>query len=120
VPLAKIVLLVKKDVDQWAISWDRWGVESDGGTTMQGSKLSKADRVELGGAVHLQSVGLVKAKRADEFKIGEYMGWNFGSVTKVVAIRDVSKCYLEVDESLNGKVYTRKMKKDRLVAIGTA
>jgi hypothetical protein len=85
---------------------------------MQGSKLDKATRIELGGAVHLQSVGLVRAKRADEFKVGEFMGWNFGSVTKVVAIREVSKCFLEVDEELNGKTYTRKMKKDRLVAIG--
>jgi hypothetical protein len=87
---------------------------------MQGSKLTKADRIELGGAVHLQNVGLVKAKRADEFKVGEYMGWNFGNVSQVVAIRDVSKCFLEIDENYNGKIYTRKMKKDRLVAIGKA
>ncbi len=87
---------------------------------MNGSKLSKLDRVELGGAVHLQSVGLVKAKPAVEFKPGEYMGWNFGSVTKVLAIREVSKCFVEIDQELNGKCYTSKFKKDRLIAIGKA
>jgi len=87
---------------------------------VQGSKLSKSDRVELGGAVHLQSVGLVKAKPASEFRVGEFMGWNFGSVSEVVAIREISKCFIEIDESLNGKIYQRRLKKDRLVAIGKA
>jgi hypothetical protein len=87
---------------------------------MQGSKLDKATRIELGGAVHLQNVGLVKAKRANEFKVGEFMGWNFGITSKVVDIRDVSKCFVEIDEELNGKIYTRKCKKDRLIAIGKA
>lgn len=68
--------------------------------------------------VHLQYVGEVEAKPAQDFVIGEKMMWNYGCTTEIVSKKEVSSCYLMFGIIENGKHYERKLKKDRLVAIG--
>lgn len=77
------------------------------------------------GTVHLQYVGDVPGTRADTLIVGDTLMWNGGSRAAVIAIKDVSKCFLVVTErSLDcadkGAEYARRMKKDRLVAVVSA
>jgi len=70
-------------------------------------------------SVHLQYVGRVKAKPAKDFRIGEKMMWNGGSTTEVVSVVKTTAKFitygLRDDES---GPWVRRLKKDRLVAIG--
>ncbi len=68
--------------------------------------------------IHLQYVGRVRAKPAAEFTPGDVTTWNFGLRAMVVARREVSKCYVELDlvSEESGKTTPRRLKKDRLVA----
>ena len=69
-------------------------------------------------AIQLQACGLVKAKPAAEFKIGELMAWNFGYVSEVVGILFETKAFITFETLCHdGKVYPRRLKKDRLVAM---
>lgn len=64
--------------------------------------------------IHLQSYGKAEAKPAKDFKVGEKMLWNFGEKSEVTAIirETPSMIVFQLGE------WQRKMKKDRLVAIG--
>lgn len=77
--------------------------------------------------VHLQSVGKVEAKPAQDFEIGEFMVWNFGSQSKVVGIAKETKAFITFEllspdcwgDWSDAKVLERRLKKSRLVAIGS-
>ena len=69
-------------------------------------------------SIRLQSIGLVKAKAAEEFKIGDFMAWNFGSKSKVVGIEKKTKSFVTFILSDGGEIYSRRLGKKRLVAIG--
>ena len=64
--------------------------------------------------IHLQSYGRAEAKPAEEFKVGEKMLWNFGERSTVLAIvKETAKFITSQFENTD-----RRLKKDRLVAIG--
>jgi len=71
--------------------------------------------------IQLQSVGWVPAKLAVNVKVGDTLMWNFGTTSEVVAVREVSACFVEVTEKWEAKPYggpsetKRKLKKTRLV-----
>lgn len=68
--------------------------------------------------IHLQSVGTVPAIAAEKLRVGNVMMWNFGSTSTVETIENASPYFLLVTEKTKeGKLYSRKMKKSRLVAI---
>lgn len=77
--------------------------------------------------VHLQSVGKTEAKPAQEFEINEFMAWNFGSQSKIVGIIKETKAFITFEllspdcwgDWSNAKVSERRLKKSRLVAIGS-
>jgi hypothetical protein len=77
--------------------------------------------------VHLQGIGKVEAKPAQEFQIGEFMMWNTGSQSKVVGIAKETKAFITFEilypdcwrDWANAKVGERRLKKTRLVAIGS-
>lgn len=71
--------------------------------------------------IHLQSIGKVRAKQASEIVKGDVLVWNFGMRTLVLEVREISKCFLEVDElsEESGNTTTRRMKKDRLVGLSS-
>ena len=76
--------------------------------------------VPVPATIHLQGIGDVPACPTGELKAGDRLMWNYGYIYAVVAIRPSpsGKTY-EVDERSeeNGKVYTRRLNADRLVAI---
>lgn len=76
-------------------------------------------------AIHLQGIGKVRAKKAIEFKEGEFMAWNYGFESKVLAIIEETAHFItfaisgDIDDKEKAKsTYTRRLKKDRLVAVG--
>lgn len=85
---------------------------------MNTSKMTKSDEQSLR-AVHLQGIGLTTAKRADELTVGERTLWNGGYVEVVTSIRTVSSKFIEVVilSEKSGNEFTRRLKKDRMVAI---
>lgn len=70
-------------------------------------------------AMRLQSIGLVQGTPAKEIKQGDYLMWNFGHTTKVNRIVSQTPKTLVIEETdtQSGKIYERKMTKDRLVCI---
>jgi hypothetical protein len=88
---------------------------------------SKAKDDKMTDLVHLQSIGKVEAKPAQEFEIGQFMAWNFGSQSKVVGIAKETKAFITFEllcpdinnDWADAKVYERRLKKTRLVAIGS-
>lgn len=81
------------------------------------SHYTKAEEQTMG-AVHLQYVGLVSARPASTLAVGDWIMWNGGYTYEVVATREVSKCYVEIDEANTetGEIFKRRLKKDRMVA----
>lgn len=78
--------------------------------------------------IHLQSVGKVEAKPAIEFKINEFMVWNFGSQSKVTAVVKETKAFITFEltyplggsnDWANTRTSERRLKKSRLVGIGS-
>lgn len=78
--------------------------------------------------IHLQNIGKAKAKPAQEFKIGEFMLWNYGSQSKVISITKETKAFItfEIMYPLGGSndwsntgISERRLKKSRLVGIGS-
>jgi len=76
--------------------------------------------------IKLQGVGLVEAKPAEDFKIGESMMWNTGVTSKVIGIVKTTKNFI-IFKTLCANIwgdwsraeeYERRLKKTRLVAIG--
>lgn len=69
-------------------------------------------------AVKLQAVGWIKAKAANDFQVGEKMGWNFGSITEVTARLSETDSFVTFQlRDKQGKLWERRLKKSRLVAI---
>lgn len=68
--------------------------------------------------VHLQGIGKVAAKRADQFECFEVMMWNYGYTSTIKSITPKGKTMLTFVIVSQGKEYTRNMKRDRLVAVG--
>jgi len=68
--------------------------------------------------IHLQGYGEAKAKPAKEFKVGEKMLWNYGGKTMTKAILKETKCFITFQIEEDGELYERRLKKNRLVAIG--
>lgn len=69
-------------------------------------------------AIHLQYVGLVAAIPAKDFQVGDYAVWNSGYLSEVVSVSPKGKTQLIWEtRSEDGKLWTRVLKADRLVAI---
>ncbi len=70
--------------------------------------------------IQLQAIGQATAKPAKDFKVGEHFVWNYGYHSKIVAIGKQTKHQIVfITESEDGKRYERRLKKDRLVGIGS-
>ncbi len=68
-------------------------------------------------SVHLQGIGRVTAKPAGEIRVGDDLYWNYGIRYTVVAVEPCGTKSVNVTErSADGKQYTRRMLKTRLVA----
>lgn len=68
-------------------------------------------------AMRLQSVGWVQGYSAANIKAGDSLVWNFGSITTVNSVSNVSARFIEIVEVINGTEYKRKLLKTRNVAI---
>ncbi len=66
--------------------------------------------------VWLQGFGLHISKPADEVKVGDTLVWNYGLTSVVESISDISPKFLLFSLRSDGKLYPRRMKKDRRVA----
>jgi hypothetical protein len=66
--------------------------------------------------VHLQYCGRHTAKPAGDLVVGDVMVWNYGMTSVVVSITPKGAQSLTVVESVDGKEYSRVMRKTRLVA----
>jgi hypothetical protein len=72
------------------------------------------------GTIQLQGVGKVPARPAGELAVGNRIMWNYGHIYTVIAIRPSPSgktLQLEERSEETGKVYTRRLGADRLVAI---
>lgn len=65
--------------------------------------------------IQLQGIGLVKAKEAGEFKIGDVMVWNYGATSVIKGIAKETKAFITYITESKGETYERKLKKSRLV-----
>lgn len=69
--------------------------------------------------VHLLGYGRADAKMGNEFKIGEKMLWNYGSKSLITGILKETKSFITfILLCSDGIKYERRIKKDRLIAIG--
>jgi len=76
-------------------------------------------------AIWLQNYGWCTAKPAEEFQVGDFMRWNGGTSSKVIAIvRKTAKTIVfkleEVEDPYNIGPWERTLKAERWVAIGTS
>jgi len=76
------------------------------------------------GLVHLQCYGGAVGKPAENFRPGEFMKWNGGSTSEFLEILRETKSQIVIKEKCIDRhgvetVYERRLKKSRLVAIGT-
>lgn len=77
--------------------------------------------------IHLQSIGKVEAKPAQDFKVNEFIIWNFGNQSKIVRVVKETKAFItfELTYPLSGNDWAntgtseRRLKKSRLVGIGS-
>lgn len=76
-------------------------------------------------AVRIQQIGWVCGKMGSEFKVGNFMLWNGGSATEVVAIEKETAAFITFrlryvhdgrNAIENGSEHTRRIGRDRLVA----
>lgn len=68
------------------------------------------------GRLRLIEVGVVKGTPARNIRVGDRLMWNYGTVTPVKAVRNASPKFVELSLLQNGKIYKRRLLKDRLVA----
>ena len=67
--------------------------------------------------IHLQGIGNAPAIQASELREGDRIMWNHGYTYTVVSIVDVSAKFIAITErAADGREYTRRLRKDRLVA----
>lgn len=72
-------------------------------------------------AIHLQGIGLVHAKPARDFAIGEFAVWNYGHTSEILAATPKGKTQiLWRTRTSDGKEWDRVVKADRLVAYTNA
>ena len=72
---------------------------------------------ERDGATYLQGVaGWVTGTPAGDLVVGDTMVWNGGSTSKVVQIVRETKAFVWVESECSDGLYTRKLKKSRIVA----
>ena len=67
--------------------------------------------------IQLQEIGTVTAKPAQDLKVGDVTVWNFGGTAKVLSIVKETAKFItfQIEESTG--VYTRRLKKSRLVGV---
>ena len=65
-------------------------------------------------SIHLQGVGLFRAKKVKEFGIGERVVYNYGDVYTIKAIKPIGKSSLEWTTEHMGKTYKSKQRKETL------
>ena len=72
--------------------------------------------------VRIQWVGMVPAKPAGDFAVGEWMMWNGGESTRILAVREASPAYLvfTFENTKGDGTHERRMMKSRPCAIGAA
>lgn len=70
--------------------------------------------------IRLQGIGHVSAKPAADLKAGDVTVWNYGHAHEVLSVESVSPAFVVVhmikEQGAPG-VWTRRMKRDRLVGI---
>lgn len=70
--------------------------------------------------VHLQFVGDLPGTPAAELAVGDHLMWNGGAVYVITGLREASPKFIEITErdarKPDSQEYTRRLKKDRLVA----
>ena len=73
--------------------------------------------------IHLQGIGRIEAKPAQEFKAGEFFCWNYGGTCEIIGIKRETPATLTF--AVKYKNYSgtteeavRTLKKTRLVGIG--
>jgi hypothetical protein len=94
-----------------------------GEPTLQGppTKQTRGVDQKMEKTIQIQGVGHVRAKPAQDFKPGEHFVWNYGYHSKIVGIaKETQHQIVFITESEDGKRYERRLKKDRLVGIGSA
>ena len=71
------------------------------------------------GLVHLIGVGDMPGTPACHLSVGDRLMWNYGSVYKVLSVQEVSPRFVEIrerpEDKPDGDVYTRRLRKNRLV-----
>jgi len=67
--------------------------------------------------IKLQGIGSTTAKMAQDLKVGDITVWNFGSTAKVLAIAKETAKFITFKIEESSGVYTRRLKKDRLVGV---
>lgn len=68
--------------------------------------------------IQLQSIGKRKATEAKNIKVGDTLIWNFGYTTKVLEIvKETAHTIIIRSINESGKIYDRRLGKERLVAI---
>ena len=65
--------------------------------------------------IHLQGIGVWPAIPSSEVQVGDFLMWNYGGISEIIALISETKCFLEFSTYCNGAIYRRKLKKDRLV-----
>lgn len=68
-------------------------------------------------AMRLQNIGVVLGTPASEIKTGSVLMWNFGHKSKVEAIKSETEKTIVIEVDCNGKLYTQRLSKSRLVCI---
>ena len=74
-------------------------------------------------SIRLQGIGWARAIPASELEVGMLLSWNYSPLGyEVISVRNVSRMFVELVERNreNGNEYTRRLKKDRLVAAEAA
>lgn len=68
--------------------------------------------------ITLQSIGHVIGEPAKNIKVNDFLMWNFGCKSQVIAIVKETKNFIEITEkSESGYVGNRKIKKQRIICI---
>ena len=68
-------------------------------------------------SIRLQGVGWGKGTEAQDIKPGDKLMWNYGYISEVLSVEQISKQFLNFTlKSEKGEVNKRRMKLNRLVA----
>lgn len=69
-------------------------------------------------SIHLQYIGRVPAQPASSIELGDYLTWNGGSRSRVLALVKETPAFLTFKTVTDdGLVWDRRIKKTRLVAL---